>query len=206
MLTHPVVSGSPRSLNRSAERMARRVIGQEGRPRPRRHPPYRPAARLRGRDAGSGRRAVRVRVPRRPLQPPRPRRRERRPRPRPRRVLGARRPGPHLAFRIREGVTFHDGRRLTAADAGYTLCHIFDKATASPQAAVLAPLTDPKTFRTPDEHTLVVTERVRELRPAYLPVDPVSRTTYQPGELAQCDRWSPHHERRSLNSRSTRCP
>ncbi|WP_434097760.1 ABC transporter substrate-binding protein [Streptomyces mirabilis] len=109
-------------------------------------------------------------------------------------------------FPIREGVTFHDGRRLTAADAGHTLRHIFDKVTASPQAAVLAPLTDPKTFRTPDEHTLVVTERVRELRPAYLPVDPVSRMTYQPGEPAQCDRWSPHRERRSLNSRSTRCP
>ncbi|MER5926467.1 ABC transporter substrate-binding protein [Streptomyces mirabilis] len=59
-------------------------------------------------------------------------------------------------FRIREGVTFHDGRRLTAADAAYTLRHILDKATASPQAAVLAPLIDPKTLRTPDEHTLVV--------------------------------------------------
>ncbi|MER5906383.1 ABC transporter substrate-binding protein [Streptomyces mirabilis] len=59
-------------------------------------------------------------------------------------------------FRIREGVTFHDGRRLTAADAAYTLRHILDKATASPQAAVLAPLIDPKRLRTPDEHTLVV--------------------------------------------------
>ncbi|MCX4974715.1 hypothetical protein [Streptomyces sp. NBC_00620] len=38
----------------------------------------------------------------------------------------------------------------------------------------------------------VLKERVRELRPAYLPVDPVSRTTYQPGELAQCDLWFPH--------------
>jgi transposase len=37
----------------------------------------------------------------------------------------------------------------------------------------------------------VLKERVRELRPAYLPVDPVSRTTYQPGELAQCDLWFP---------------
>ncbi|GAA0301566.1 hypothetical protein GCM10009540_21110 [Streptomyces turgidiscabies] len=30
-----------------------------------------------------------------------------------------------------------------------------------------------------------------ELRPAYLPVAPVSRTTYQPGEPAQCDLWFP---------------
>ncbi|MFF1604607.1 ABC transporter substrate-binding protein [Streptomyces mirabilis] len=59
-------------------------------------------------------------------------------------------------FRTREGVIFHDGRRLTAADAAYTLRHILDKATASPQAAVLAPLIDPKRLRTPDEHTLVV--------------------------------------------------
>ncbi|MEU2027031.1 hypothetical protein ABZ565_33615 [Streptomyces sp. NPDC016469] len=27
----------------------------------------------------------------------------------------------------------------------------------------------------------VLKDRVRELRPAYLPIDPVSRTTYQPG-------------------------
>ncbi|MGW1533431.1 helix-turn-helix domain-containing protein [Streptomyces aureus] len=37
----------------------------------------------------------------------------------------------------------------------------------------------------------VLRERVRELRPAYLSVDPVSRTVYQPGELAQCDLWFP---------------
>ncbi|WP_371596414.1 ABC transporter substrate-binding protein [Streptomyces sp. NBC_00564] len=59
-------------------------------------------------------------------------------------------------FRIRQGVTFHDGRKLTSADAAYTLRHILDKATASPQAAVLEPLIDPDTLRTPDDHTLVV--------------------------------------------------
>ncbi|MFJ1651368.1 ABC transporter substrate-binding protein [Streptomyces sp. NPDC088337] len=59
-------------------------------------------------------------------------------------------------FRLRKGVTFHDGRAFTAADAAYTLRHILDKATASPQAAVLAPLIDPETLRTPDPHTLVV--------------------------------------------------
>ncbi|WP_217161416.1 IS21 family transposase [Streptomyces sp. AC512_CC834] len=37
----------------------------------------------------------------------------------------------------------------------------------------------------------ILKDRVRELRPAYLPVDPVSRTTYRPGELAQCDLWFP---------------
>ncbi|MFF3581279.1 ABC transporter substrate-binding protein [Streptomyces mirabilis] len=51
-------------------------------------------------------------------------------------------------FRTREGVTFHDGRRLTAADAAYTLRHgsISGARTAAWGEAV----------RTPDEHTLVV--------------------------------------------------
>ena len=33
----------------------------------------------------------------------------------------------------------------------------------------------------------VLKERVRELRPAYLPPDPASRTAYAAGEVAQCD-------------------
>jgi transposase len=37
----------------------------------------------------------------------------------------------------------------------------------------------------------VLKERVRELRPAYLPPDPAGRTAYQPGEVAQCDFWFP---------------
>jgi transposase len=37
----------------------------------------------------------------------------------------------------------------------------------------------------------VLTERVRELRPVFLPPDPASRTTYVAGEIAQCDFWFP---------------
>jgi transposase len=37
----------------------------------------------------------------------------------------------------------------------------------------------------------VLKDRVRELRPVYAPVDPVSRTTYLAGERAQCDLWFP---------------
>lgn len=37
----------------------------------------------------------------------------------------------------------------------------------------------------------VLKDRIRELRPIYAPVDPASRTTYQPGERAQCDLWFP---------------
>jgi transposase len=36
-----------------------------------------------------------------------------------------------------------------------------------------------------------LSERVRELRPVYLPPDPASRTTYLAGEIAQCDLWFP---------------
>jgi transposase len=37
----------------------------------------------------------------------------------------------------------------------------------------------------------VFKERVRELRPAYLPPDPAGRTTYDAGDIAQCDLWFP---------------
>ena len=37
----------------------------------------------------------------------------------------------------------------------------------------------------------VLKERVAELRPAYLPPDPASRTSYQAGDIAQCDLWFP---------------
>jgi transposase len=37
----------------------------------------------------------------------------------------------------------------------------------------------------------VLRDRVAELRPVYLPPDPVSRTAYAAGEVAQCDLWFP---------------
>ncbi len=40
----------------------------------------------------------------------------------------------------------------------------------------------------------VLTERVRELRPVYLPPDPSSRTAYVAGEIAQHDFWFPDIE------------
>jgi transposase len=42
-----------------------------------------------------------------------------------------------------------------------------------------------------DRGLTVLKDRVRELRPAYLPPDPASRTAYEPGEVAQCDLWFP---------------
>ena len=37
----------------------------------------------------------------------------------------------------------------------------------------------------------ILKDRVRELRPLYLPPDPAGRTQYRAGELAQCDLWFP---------------
>ena len=37
----------------------------------------------------------------------------------------------------------------------------------------------------------VLKERVRELRPLFVPPDPCQRTVYRPGELAQFDLWQP---------------
>ena len=37
----------------------------------------------------------------------------------------------------------------------------------------------------------ILKDRVRELRPMFLPADPSGRTEYQPGELAQWDLWFP---------------
>jgi transposase len=40
----------------------------------------------------------------------------------------------------------------------------------------------------------ILKERVRELRPLFVPPDPVQRTIYLPGELAQWDLWQPDVE------------
>lgn len=42
-----------------------------------------------------------------------------------------------------------------------------------------------------DRSLTVIRDRVRVLRPYYLPPDPASRTTYQPGARMQCDLWFP---------------
>lgn len=42
-----------------------------------------------------------------------------------------------------------------------------------------------------DRSLTVLKDRVRVLRPVYAPQDPASRTTYDPGEVAQCDLWFP---------------
>ena len=76
-------------------------------------------------------------------------------------------PVPHLAvsweansmadrwtFKLREGVTFHDGKPFTSADVAYTFQHIFDPELESPVAAVLD-IVDSEAIETPDDHTVV---------------------------------------------------
>jgi transposase len=50
----------------------------------------------------------------------------------------------------------------------------------------------------------VLKDRVRELRPVYLPPDPAGRTAYAAGEVAQCDLWFPRSRCRSSSGRSGR--
>jgi transposase len=42
-----------------------------------------------------------------------------------------------------------------------------------------------------DRGLTVLKDRVRELRPVYLPPDPAGRTSYVAGEITQCDLWFP---------------
>jgi len=57
-------------------------------------------------------------------------------------------------FKLRAGVRFHDGRPFTAADAIYTIEHILDPETASPQGEVLAAMIAPGSMSAPDPLTL----------------------------------------------------
>ena len=56
-------------------------------------------------------------------------------------------------FRLRRGVRFHDGRRLTAADVRYSIQHILDPDVASPQAGPLAII---ESVEAPEPHTVRV--------------------------------------------------
>ena len=55
-------------------------------------------------------------------------------------------------FKLRKGVTFHNGDTFTSADVKATLERITDKATASPNANEFAVITE---IQTPDANTVV---------------------------------------------------
>ena len=62
--------------------------------------------------------------------------------------------GKTYTFTLRKGVKFHSGRALTSADVKYTFDRLVDKATASPNASLLAPA---ESIATPDDGTVVIT-------------------------------------------------
>ncbi|MCB0081661.1 MAG: ABC transporter substrate-binding protein [Caldilineaceae bacterium] len=55
-------------------------------------------------------------------------------------------------FSLRDDVTFHDGKPFTSADVAYTIAHILDPATESPQASLLDLIAS---VETPDDQTVV---------------------------------------------------
>jgi len=57
-------------------------------------------------------------------------------------------------FKLREGVTFHDGKPFTSADVVYTFKHIFDPELESAVAAALG-IVDAEALETPDDLTVV---------------------------------------------------
>jgi len=62
-------------------------------------------------------------------------------------------------FKLREGVTFHNGRTLTSADVQYSFARIADPETASPSAANVAGISN---IETPDDLTVVMTLAERD--------------------------------------------
>ncbi|GAA3309798.1 ABC transporter substrate-binding protein [Arthrobacter ramosus] len=58
-------------------------------------------------------------------------------------------------FVLRKGVTWHDGKPFTAQDVIFSIQHILDPATKSPQAGVLSPFVDGNSIKSPDATTVV---------------------------------------------------
>jgi peptide/nickel transport system substrate-binding protein len=56
-------------------------------------------------------------------------------------------------FHIRRGITFHDGRPLTARDVKYTLDSIMSGKLRTPKSATFRPI---KTIETPDDYTMII--------------------------------------------------
>jgi len=62
--------------------------------------------------------------------------------------------GKTYTFTLRQGVKFHSGKPLTSADVKYTFDRLADKATASPNATLLA---SAESIAAPNESTVVIT-------------------------------------------------
>jgi peptide/nickel transport system substrate-binding protein len=62
--------------------------------------------------------------------------------------------GKTYTFTLRKGVKFHSGRELSSSDVKYSFDRLTDKATASPNASLLAPV---DSIVTPDDSRVIIT-------------------------------------------------
>jgi len=101
------------------------------------------------------------------------------------RVLGVARNTVRAAIASDGPPKYERPRKGSVADAAEPRIRELLKAYPSMPATVIAE-------RVGWERSIrVLSGRVAELRPAYLPPDPASRTAYAAGEIAQCDFWFP---------------
>lgn len=57
-------------------------------------------------------------------------------------------------FKLRDGVHFHNGKPFTAQDVRYSIGHVLDPATASPQAGTLSSMFGPEGMHVVDDTTI----------------------------------------------------
>ncbi|HLH65105.1 MAG TPA: ABC transporter substrate-binding protein [Solirubrobacteraceae bacterium] len=60
-------------------------------------------------------------------------------------------------FKLRPGVTFHDGSPLTAEDVVWSIRRLFEPSLASPMYGPIAAVLEPKHVKAVDDHTVVAT-------------------------------------------------
>jgi transposase len=101
------------------------------------------------------------------------------------RVLGISRNTVKAALRSQDPPRYERRSAGSVADAFEPRIRELLHATPAIPATVIAERIGwPYSIRT-------LSTRVARLRPYYLPADPSSRTSYEPGEVAQCDFWFP---------------
>lgn len=101
------------------------------------------------------------------------------------RVLGMSRNTVRAALRAAVAPKYERQAGGSLADAFEPRIRELLQAVPTMPATVIAERIDwPHSIRT-------LSGRVAEMRPYYLPADPSGRTSYEPGEIAQCDFWFP---------------
>jgi peptide/nickel transport system substrate-binding protein len=93
--------------------------------------------------------------------------------------------GLSFTFTLRDGVTFHDGRAFTSADAKYTLDTVlastFAKATSFFQGSGASKIALVKSVEAPDPHTLIIrlNKQWTGLLPNLVPIAMIPKDSYE---------------------------